>query len=267
MAYLKPQQIAEKTIEAGVNKTRLPMPVLWILGFLGGAFISFGFLLDIRVIGNLPAEWGSFASLLGGAVFPVGLMLIVLAGGELITGNIMSVSMAFYAKKVSLKDLGLNWILVILANFLGALFVAYFFGHVVGLTEAGPFLDKTIAIAGAKLDESFGQTLVSAIGCNWLVCLAIWLSTGAEDVGGKILGIWFPIMAFVAIGFQHVVANMFLIPAAIFAGHFTWMDYFSNFVPTLIGNIIGGAVFVGMAYFTAYYKQKMDSSVPSRKAS
>ncbi|MGD6815978.1 formate/nitrite transporter family protein [Metabacillus sp. 84] len=267
MAFLKPQQIAEKTIEAGVSKTKLTFPAILILGFLGGAFISLGFLLDIRVVGNLPEEWGSFASLLGGAVFPVGLVLIVLAGGELLTGNIMAVSMAVYAKKISIKDLGINWLYVLLTNFAGALFVAYFFGHVVGLTETGPFLDTTVSMAGAKLDETFLQTFVSAIGCNWLVCLAIWLATGSEDAGGKILGIWFPIMAFVAIGFQHVVANMFLIPAAIFAGYFTWFDYLSNFVPTLLGNIAGGAIFVGMAYFITYAKKTEKKAVQSRKVS
>lgn len=255
MAFQKPQQIAELTIETGVQKTKLPLTSVLILGFLGGAFISLGFLLDIRVIGNLPPEWGSLSTFLGAAVFPVGLVLIVLAGGELITGNIMSVSMAAYAKKITMKQLWNNWFWVTLSNFVGALFVAYFFGHVVGLTETGPFLDKTVALAEGKLAESFGQTVISAIGANWLVCLAIWIAYGADDMTGKIIGIWFPIMAFVAIGFQHVVANMFLIPAAIFAGYFTWGDFASNIIPTFIGNVIGGAVFVGLAYFSTYNKQ------------
>ncbi|MDP4172086.1 MAG: formate/nitrite transporter family protein [Bacillota bacterium] len=255
MAFHRPEKIAELAIEAGVNKTKLTLQNVLMLGFLGGAFIALGFLLDIKVIGNLPPQWGSFASLLGGAVFPVGLILVILAGGELITGNMMSIAMAFYAKKISIKNVLSNWFWVTLANFAGALFVAYFFGHIVGLTETGPFLIKTLAITQAKLHDSFVQTLVSAIGCNWLVCLAIWISFGADDVMGKIMGMWFPIMAFVAIGFQHVVANMFLIPAAIFAGHYTWMDFLGNIVPTFIGNIIGGAIFVGFAYFFSYQKQ------------
>lgn len=254
MAFHKPEKIAGFVIEAGAQKARLSLPAMLTLGFLGGAFISLGFLLDIRVIGNLPQQWGSLASFLGGAVFPVGLILVILAGGELITGNMMSVSMAFYARKVSLKHVLNNWLWVTLANFVGALFIAYFFGHVVGLTE-GLFLNKTVAIAQAKLHESFGQTLISAIGCNWLVCLAIWLAFGADDVIGKIVGIWFPIMAFVAIGFQHVVANMFVIPAAIFAGHFSWIDFAGNIIPAFIGNAIGGAGFVGFAYFFCYQRQ------------
>ncbi|MED4885080.1 MULTISPECIES: formate/nitrite transporter family protein [Bacillus] len=255
MAFYKPDKIASIAIDAGVKKTQLPLSSILILGFFGGAFIALGFLLDIRVSGNLPPEWGSFGNLLGAAVFPLGLILVLLAGSELVTGNIMSVAMAFYAGKVTLSKLLVNWIVITITNFIGAIFVAYFFGHVVGLTETGSFLTKTVAIAQGKLDESFWQTLVSGIGCNWLVCLAVWLSYGADDFIGKIIGIWFPIMGFVAIGFQHVVANMFVIPAAIFAGHFSWADFISNVIPTFIGNVIGGAVFVGLAYFLAYHKQ------------
>lgn len=258
MAFHKPDKMLNIALEAGISKTKLSLSSILMLGFLGGAFIALGFLLDVRVIGNLPAEWGSLSNLLGGAVFPVGLMLVVLGGAELITGNMMSVSIALYARKISLRHLLHNWFWVTLANFLGAAFIAYFFGHIVGLIETGPFLDKTVAIAQAKIDESFFKTLISAVGCNWLVCLAIWLSYGAEDVTGKILGIWFPIMAFVAIGFQHVVANMFIIPAAIFAGHFTWFDFITNIVPTFIGNMIGGAVFVGLIYFSSYQQKQKE---------
>lgn len=261
MSFHVPGKIAGMAIEAGVQKTRLSLPTMLMLGFLGGAFISLGFLLDIRVIGNLPQHWGSLSNLLGGIVFPLGLILVILAGGELITGNMLSVSIALYARKISLKQLLNNWFWVTLANFAGALFVAYCFGHVVGLTETGPYLGKTVAIAQAKLQDSFGQTIISAIGCNWLVCLAIWIAYGADDIIGKIVGMWFPIMAFVAIGFQHVVANMFVIPAAIFAGHFSWADFAGNIVPAFIGNAIGGAVFVGFAYFFSFQKSLKEKGI------
>lgn len=254
MAYHAPSKIAGIAIEAGVQKTKLSLSTMLMLGFLGGAFISLGFLLDIRVTGSLPQQWGSLSNLLGGSVFPLGLILVILAGGELITGNLMSMSLALYARKISLKQLLNNWFWITLANFAGALFVAYFFGHVVGLTETGPYLAKTVAIAQAKLQDTFGQTLISAIGCNWLVCLAIWIAYGADDIIGKMVGMWFPVMAFVAIGFQHVVANMFVIPAAIFAGHFSWGAFAGNIVPAFIGNVIGGAVFVGFVYFISFQK-------------
>jgi formate/nitrite transporter len=223
-----------------------------ILGFLGGAYISIGYLLDIRVVADLPKEWGTFGSFLGAAVFPLGLILIIIAGGELLTGNMMAVSIAFFSKRVTIGRLLKNWFLITVSNFIGAIFIAYVFGHLVGLTEEGAYLTKTIAISEAKLSEGFLEALLSGIGCNWLVGLAVWLAYGSEDIGGKILAIWFPIMGFVAIGFQHVVANMFVIPAAIFAGYFSWGDYFLNFIPVFIGNAIGGSMFVGAAYWLSY---------------
>lgn len=252
MAFHSSQRIAEIAVDAGSKKASMRAEHALLLGFLGGAFIAFGFLLDIRVIADLPKEWGTFSSLLGGAVFPVGLMLIIIAGGELLTGNMMVLPIAFLAKRATIRQLLRNWLLVLVSNFIGAIFVAYFFGHILGLTETGPFLTKTVEIAEAKLDETFIQSLISAVGCNWLVCLGVWLAFGADDIGGKILAIWFPIMGFVAIGFQHVVANMFVIPAAIFAGYFTWGDYFANFVPVVIGNAIGGGVFVAFIYWMVH---------------
>lgn len=265
MGYNSPQQIMEFTAEAGVKKAQLTWLSLILLGFLGGAFISLGFLLDIRVIGTAPKEWGSIAGFIGASVFPLGLVLIILAGGELLTGNMMTMSMAWFARKIRLYDVLRNWIVVLIMNFVGAIFVAYFFGHVVGLTE-GDFLTKTLAIAQAKVKDGFMESFISAIGCNWLVCLSIWIANGSKDSLGKFAGVWFPVMAFVAIGFQHVVANMFVIPAAIFAGSLTWGDYLSNFVPVLLGNIVGGAVFVSLIYFGAYRNKREVASVMNRAA-
>ncbi|WEG12048.1 formate/nitrite transporter family protein [Pullulanibacillus sp. KACC 23026] len=255
MSFLAPNEIAQKAVENGTKKANLPFLSQVLLGFLGGAFIAIGFLLDIRVTAGMPANvWGSFPSFLGAAVFPVGLILIIVGGGELLTGNLMAVAMAWYSRKVSFAQLIGNWISILIFNFIGAVFVAYFFGHVVGLTETAPFLDKTVAIAQAKYSEAWWPTFVSAVGCNWLVCLAVWLAYGANDMIGKIVGIWFPIMTFVAIGFQHVVANMFVIPAAIFAGQATWGDFFTNFFPVLLGNIVGGSIMVGLIYWMTYIR-------------
>lgn len=254
MAVHKPQQIAEITVKNGVKKARNPILTVLILGFLAGAYIAIGFLLDIRVIASAPAEWGSIANFIGAAVFPIGLILVLLAGGELLTGNMMAVSMARICRRISTGEWLRNLILVTVSNFVGAVFVAYFFGHVVGLTADGPYLAKLVDMAGHKLHDGFLEAFVSGIGCNWLVALAVWLSYGSESMSGKILGIWFPTMAFVAIGFQHVVANMFLIPAAIFEGYYSWGEYFTNFIPVWLGNLTGGAVFVGFMYWLAYLK-------------
>lgn len=259
MAYNKPPQIAEVTVENGVKKAHSPLSSVLILGFLAGAFIALGFLLDIRVIANTPEEWGSMANFIGAAVFPVGLILVLLAGGELLTGNMMAVPLARITRRITTREMVKNLILVTIANFAGAIFVAYFFGHVVGLTSSGPYLDKLVDMAGHKIDSTFLQSFISGIGCNWLVALAVWLSYGADNMSGKILGIWFPTMAFVAIGFQHVVANMFLIPAAIFEGHFTWAQYFANFVPVWLGNLTGGAIFVAAAYWGTYLRKPVEA--------
>lgn len=264
MAYYKPDQIAQATVETGVKKAHNPLLTVLILGFLGGAFIALGFLLDIRVIAGAPKEWGGIATFIGAAVFPVGLILVLLAGGELLTGNMMAVSLARFKKRITTGEMFKNLILITISNFVGALFVAYFFGHVVGLTSSGVYLDKLVDMAGHKLDDSFLQAFVSGIGCNWLVALAVWLAYGADNFSGKILGIWFPTMAFVAIGFQHVVANMFLIPAAIFEGYFSWGEYFMNFIPVWLGNLTGGALFVAGAYWAVYLKDaKEETAVDS----
>lgn len=257
MTFYPPKKTADLSVEHGAKKIELSLFSQLILGFLGGAFIALGFLLDIRVIGNLPdAIWGSMSAFIGGAVFPVGLVFVLLAGGELLTGNMMAVATARFAGKITTSDVVKNWTIITITNFIGSIFVAYFFGHILGLTETGPFLEKTVEIAGHKVEAPFFQAFVSGIGANWLVCLAVWLCYSADDVAGKILGIWFPIMAFVAIGFQHVVANMFVIPAAIFAGYFTWWQYFVNFVAVFLGNAVGGAIFVGGFYWAAYLREK-----------
>lgn len=153
---------------------------------------------------------------------------------------------------MTLKELISNWGVITLANIVGAIFVAYFFGHFVGLTHTGVFQEQVINVAQHKVESSFFQAFVSGIGCNWFVGLALWLGYGAKDTAGKILGIWFPVMVFVAIGFQHSVANAFVIPAAIFESSGTWLDFIQNFIPVYLGNIVGGSAFVSGFYYLSY---------------
>lgn len=265
VSYSKPEDIAVSTVNYGIKKAKYPFTKTMILGFQAGAFIALGYLLYIRVTAPLSENLSGISSILGASVFPIGLILTLIAGGELLTGNMMAVPMARFANKIKTKELLQNWLLVTISNFLGAVFVAYFFGHFVGLTETGLYLEKTISIAQHKLDESFLQAFISGIGCNWLVALAVWLSYGADNVTGKILGIWFPTMTFVAIGFQHVVANMFVIPASIFAGSLTWTDYLSNFVPVFLGNAVGGSLFVAMLYWLAFSNKQQSKEVSAKK--
>ncbi|UJF33846.1 formate/nitrite transporter family protein [Paenibacillus hexagrammi] len=267
MGFMKQEEIWEHSVEAGLRKVHLPIRSQLVLGFLGGAYISLGFLLYIRVSAAVPPAWSDFGGVLGALFFPLGLIATLLAGGELLTGNMMAVAAACFSGRLGLRQLMLNWLIITLGNFAGALFVAYMFGHQAGLTEHGIYLAKLVKIVHAKTAEPFLQALISGIGCNWLVGLAVWLCYGAKDGAGKIIGIWFPTMAFVAIGFQHVVANMFIIPAAIFAGQATWLEYLNNFVPVYIGNALGGALFVAGLYRLADRKLWTGASPSSLKSS
>ncbi|BBH24852.1 formate/nitrite transporter [Paenibacillus baekrokdamisoli] len=263
MGFMNPEQVWRQTVEAGEKKVYLPILNQLVLGFLGGAYISIGFLLYIRVSAVVPAPWSDFGSILGAACFPLGLILTLIAGGELLTGNMMAVPAAYFSGRIGLRQLMGNWLVITLGNFVGALFIAYAFGHLVGLTEHGIYLDKLMKVVHAKIAEPFYVAILSGIGCNWLVGLAVWLAYGAEEGIAKLVGIWLPTMAFVAIGFQHVVANMFVIPAAIFAGQATWMDYLSNFIPVYIGNALGGTVFVAGMYAMVYRKSQSSMQAKS----
>ncbi len=251
---LKPEEILELTIETGYKKTKKSFLSKIILGFIGGAMISLGYLAYIRVISSIAHDFGSFASFIGACVFPIGLIVILLAGGELATGNMMAVFTAFLGKKIKFTDYIKNLLVITFSNFIGAVFVAYVFGHVVGLTSSGIYLEETIAIASAKINATFIQALLSGIGCNWFVGLSLWLCYGSTTDSGKILSTWFPVMTFVAIGFQHSIANIFVIFAAIFENQATILQFINNFIPVFIGNVLGGAIFVGALYFYSYKK-------------
>ncbi|WP_025729020.1 formate/nitrite transporter family protein [Atopobacter phocae] len=255
MNGLSSEELVQVTIKKGIHKVEISQRERMPLAFMGGLYIALGYLAYIRVNAILPEEWSSFGSFLGASVFPVGLILLLIAGGELLTGNMMAVGMAMAARKVSWIDLVKNWTVVALFNLIGAIFVAYFFGHVVGLTE-GAYLAETLHVAHAKVDANFLQAFFSGIGCNILVGVAVFLSYGSKNYTDRALVTWFPVMTFVLIGFQHVVANFFVIPAAIFAGgDITWMDFLWNVIPVLLGNAVGGAVIIG-----ALYQQVFDSS-------
>lgn len=259
MAYFTPNEIMKITVENGIKKTKMTMKQKALLGFLGGAYISIGYLAYVRVSGNLPVEWETLPHFIGASVFPVGLILLLLGGGELITGNMMAVTASWFVKKISFSSLIRNWLVITFFNLLGALFIAYVFGHLIGLTE-GAYLEKTAATAQSKVDATFMHAFISGIGCNWLVGLAVWLCYGAKDFAGKVLVIWFPIMTFVLVGFQHVVANFFIIPAAVFAGEVTWLAFIQNVIPVWLGNAVGGAVLVSGIYAYAYEPSESETA-------
>ncbi len=256
MSAKDPKAIAKAGVEKGAEKARLSWDKALVAGFLAGAYIAFGGLLAITVSAGLdPERWGGIGTFVAGSVFALGLILVVIAGSELLTGNMALVPLAAFRKRASLGELLHNFGFVLLGNLLGAIFVAYFLAVETGVVTADLQLERLGEIATAKgIEESEWQIFLRALGCNWLVCLAVWMSMAADDVGGKILAIFFPIMGFVAMGFDHVVANMFFLPAAIFANvpDLTWWDAIHNWIFAFLGNFVGAAIFVAGAYWYLY---------------
>jgi formate/nitrite transporter len=256
MAFKDPQAITETGIATGVKKARLPWDKALVAGFLAGAYIAFGGLLAITVSSGLKPEiWGSLPTFFTGAVFSVGLILVVIAGSELLTGNMALVPLAAFADKVRAKAVAMNFTVVLVGNLLGSLFVAYFLAVQTGVVTSDLQLQRLTDIAMAKgVQETEWQIFLRAVGCNWLVCLAVWMALSSDDVAGKILAIFFPIMAFVAMGFDHVVANMFFLPAAIFAHvpGIDWWDAIHNWIFAFLGNLVGAALFVAGSYYYLY---------------
>lgn len=242
------REVLEIIAEKAEAKTKMSLLKLSVLGILGGLFISLGYIAYIRAatITNV---------VVGSCMFPIGLVFIVLVGGELATGNMLIMPVGFYMKRISALQVLWNWFVVLLTNLIGSLFAAYVFGHYVGVTE-GAFLERTLITATAKVSDSFSVAFFSGIMCNIFVCLAVWLAFSAKDFTGKLLGMWFAIMIFVVTGTQHVVANMFVIPAAIFAGaDISWTDFTVNLLPVGLGNAVGGAIVIGLPYSLIYGKK------------
>ena len=256
MAFKDPTAVTETGTSKGAEKARLSWDRALVAGFLAGAYIAFGALLAITVSSGLrPEVWGTLPTFFTGAVFSVGLILVVIAGSELLTGNMALVPLAAFRGRATIGQLLHNFGWVLLGNLLGSLFVAYFLAVETGVVTAEMPLQRLEDIAMAKgVEETEWQIFLRAVGCNWLVCLAVWMAFAAEDVAGKILAIFFPIMAFVAMGFDHVVANMFFLPAAIFAGvdGIGWWEAIHNWIFAFLGNLVGATIFVAGAYWFLY---------------
>ena len=269
--HRSPRAIAEIVTEAvGVKKATASILNILILGILAGVYIGFGAALATLVGIDAASMFGiGVARILIGAVFSVGLILVVIAGAELFTGNNLMIISVLNKEYGYLHMLG-RWGVVYMANFIGAVLLAMIM-YQSGLWKMGSNAlgEKAIAIANAKVNLSFGEAFFRGVGCNWLVCLAVWMAFSAKDIAGKVLVIFFPIMAFVALGYEHCVANMYFIPLGLFlkgtiasdisAGaameSLTWGRFMTaNLIPVTLGNIVGGAIFVGATYWLVYMR-------------
>lgn len=252
-----PPQMARLVSSVGVRKANLPAIQLWMLGLLAGAFIAFGAMFFTLVMTGSDLGFG-VSRLLGGLAFSLGLVLVIVGGAELFTGNNLIV-MAWAETNITTGQLARNWSIVYVANFLGALgcVVLVWYSGTLEL-GGGAVAGTAAAIASAKLELGFIEAFVRGILCNTLVCLAVWLCFSAHHVSGKILCIVFPISAFVALGFEHSVANMYLIPIGMLAGgeDIDVLGFAGNLLPVTLGNIVGGSGFVAMTYWVVYLRGK-----------
>ena len=251
--FLTPSEIAESVINSGVRKANLSASKQLILGVLAGSFIAFGAQGSNMVIHAMSNA--GLAKLVAGIIFPAGLIMVILAGAELFTGNSLMI-IALMERLITFKQLIKSWLIVYIGNFAGGLLIAYLMAKS-GLISSNKNLELfTINTALTKINLSFMQAFIRGVLCNWLVCLAVWMSFGADDFTGKISAIFFPVCLFVASGFEHSIANMYYIPAGIFAGGaITWPEMFNNLLPVTLGNITGGVFFAGVIYWYCYVRK------------
>jgi len=270
---LLPSEMATQAESLGVAKAKMAPSKTFVLAVLAGAFIAFGSVFFTTVTSASTMSYG-VTRLLGGLSFCLGLVLVIVGGAELFTGNNLII-MAWANKKVSTLQVLKNWCLVYLGNFIGALFIVVLMIFARQYLSASGMVGINILnIAKVKCELSFTQAIALGILCNILVCLAVWLCFSSKSISGKIISIVFPVTAFVSCGFEHSIANMYFVPKAIMMLHqqdtkmlalieqsgvnydtVTWSNFFiNNLLPVTLGNIIGGAVLVGLVYWFVYLR-------------
>lgn len=264
-AFLSPEEIAEATIVTGVKKANHSTVNMIILGILAGLFISIGGHADITIMQTFTDIDIGITKFLGGAVFPVGLLLVVVAGGELFTGNCL-MTMALVDKKITINQMLKNWSLVYLGNFVGSIIFAASLVFAGAYKLGGPMAETALTIATGKMSASVAQIIVKGIYANILVCLAVWLAYGAQDIASKTIAMWFPVMTFVMLGFEHSIANMFFLPLAKFLGfEVSWAQmWLHNIIPATIGNIIGGGIVIPLLYYVVYILPQRKAGIKSK---
>lgn len=275
--FLAPADLAKAFVGISEKKAALPAAKMLILGILAGVYIAFAAHLA-TTIATGSCEWLGMKKFMVGAVFSCGLMLVIIPGSELWTGNNLMV-VGLLEKKIGFGSLMKNWSLVYFGNLVGSVILAFMVAKSSGLLD-GAIGGTAIKIAVGKVTAGpFGEMshnyayFFRAVACNWLVCLAVMMAISAKDIAGKVLGIFFPIMAFVASGFEHCIANMYFIPAGIFAKAFpkaveasgvspealaqlNWSTMWTqNIAIVTLGNLVGGAIFTGCVYWWLFVKK------------
>lgn len=257
MSILSPTQVVENIVAVGKRKVELTstagsLPRMILSGALAGSFIALGGLLALIVSQGFPgaaAANPSLPRLLSGFMFPIGLILVVFMGTELFTGNNALLIPALLRREITPARIAVNWTAVYFTNMLGAVCFTILFAWMSGLTDSSPYREAAISIATAKVSLPWSVVFIRGIGANLLVCLAIWLGQSTTAAGARMFALWLPVMAFVVFGMEHSIANMFYLPLGMLhgAGFSLSEAVVNNLIPATLGNIVGGALFVGAA--------------------
>ncbi|MDL2258005.1 formate/nitrite transporter family protein [Eubacteriales bacterium OttesenSCG-928-K08] len=263
-----PNEIAANYVGIGKKKAGSKASSLILLGILAGMFIAFA-AVGANTASSVIENPG-VSKLVGALLFPAGLAMVLLAGSELFTGNNLII-ITVLEKEIPFTKMLRNWGLVYIGNFIGAVLIAWLVNgsHQLSLFS-NALAGTTINTATAKASLTFGDAFLRGVMCNFLVCIAVWMSFASKDVAGKVLGMYFPVMLFVLCGFEHSVANMYYVPAGLFAlanpnyaaaatantSLLTWGNFFiNNLLPVTLGNIVGGAGLVGGIYWFVYLRK------------
>lgn len=264
ITLLSPKEIADKVESIGIAKSQMPISQLLLLGILAGVYIGFG-AMYYTIVKSDSSLGFAVTQLLCGFVFSLGLILVSISGAELFTGNNLLL-VAWSKRKITLLSVVKNWGLIIIANLIGALalaYIIYWSNHTA--MNGGKIAETYVKVANAKASLGFSEAFLKGILCNILVCLSVWMAYAGQTIVDKVMGIIFPISAFVAAGFEHSVANMYILSigmlekdhVAYVADALTLSGVLGNIIPVLLGNIIGGGVFVGLAYSTVFKSEKL----------
>ena len=258
MPVKNPTDVISNALENGRNKANMRTQRLIILSILGGAYIALGGALSLIAGYGFPESPAALQKIISGCVFPIGLILIVILGGELFTGNNAMLIPAFMNRDYGIGGVVRNWTIVYFGNFMGALAFAWLMVYLTGLTAGDPYHSAIIKVAETKVSLSWLTVFLRGIGANWCVCLAVWLAMSGKRLAEKMLACWLPVMAFVVLGYEHCIANMFFIPLGMMEGAdvSTGALILNNLVPATLGNIVGGAIFVGMPHAMLHLKRQ-----------
>lgn len=259
--YYNPQETTRNFAASAVIKKNLPLIQFYLFAILGGAFIAFGGLLSVIVAGGMPGVGTMNPGLIkfaAGALFPVGLIMVSITGADLFTSDCAAFTFISLQRKIKIQTFCKYLFLSYLFNFIGTQIVAFLLSYEVGLLDKDPWQAYLHHYCDTKVNLDFIKVFIKGIGANWLVCLGMFMGYASKDILGKCIGIWIPVMLFVTLGYEHSVANMFFIPAAIYSGaDISWFSFISqNLIPATLGNLVGGGVFVGCIYWYLFLSKE-----------